>query len=516
MPDTTGHHSPVVRRLAELAVLWTLFGMIWFMSGSLDLLTRSFWMDEVHTWLLVNDSDPIHAFQALRHGVDFNPPAYYLAARTLRLLPGNLTELRLRLFSAGLMLLALSGCYLILRRRVSFLSAAIAMLLVSGHPVVIHQCFEARFYAMWMACLVWLVWILDRSDRRLSRGEFIGSLILGVLVCTCHYFGIISVLLVTTFQIHKARGTRNRDGRMRQLLVLVAVSLASVGLCLPLLMGQREALSCATWVSAPTVDTSIAFLQSLLLPSVLMGLVFLAVLSNLKTDRLFPASLDAAGLVPLCLMPVALLVMSWTLQPTMVLRYGIAGAFGLAPVYSGLISRISPILRNVLLLTVIGWCVMSSKHCTEQWTAAERRHIAVERFADEQPPDRLIVMEDRIDWMPLIHRRPDLSGRCRLIDFDESQLPVPSCLRIVQRDVGRQVARWYPGMQLQPIAQLNEEDEFAMLPYPGGAADDIRYPKGFETHTSDGIGWLFRRFSSARAGDSVPMNRAAIESGKLF
>ena len=60
------------------------------------LLTRPLWMDEIHSWLLISDADVGHAMSALADGADYNPPTYYLVARSLAVF-GPITEYRLRL-----------------------------------------------------------------------------------------------------------------------------------------------------------------------------------------------------------------------------------------------------------------------------------------------------------------------------------------------------------------------------------------------------------------------------------
>ena len=94
--------------------------------------------------------------------------------------------------------------------------------------------------------------------------------------------------------------------------------------------------------------------------------------------------------------------------------------------------------------------------------------------------------------MPLIHRDPDLSARCYLADFEAEQLGQDSSLRIVQRDVGRRLAKWYPRYQMRSIGELAALPAFGVVTYRGGTANDLRYPRGFTAYRISGDCYLFR------------------------
>ena len=502
--------------MLEVAGLLTLLSVIWFSSGASFLLQRLFWMDEVHSWLLINDPSPLRALHGLADGVDFNPPAYYLTARLLHWLPGELSEVRLRLLSVGLMSAAFVAGFLLLRRHFSLTAALGAIVLTAASPVLIHQAAEARFYALWMAAITLLALGLDIDSPHYRRLRQSGCLLLTILVCTTHYFGIISLTLLLSGQW---LFSRHRDfRRSRFLLVLFLTGVAAVVLCLPLLSGQSAALTRPTWISAPTVMSSLAFLNVTMRPWLIVLLLAAVVLdqfarrvqshSQRASDRpeplpqaQFKAAAEPAATggilamksVLLTLMPVALVILSWLLQPAMVTRYAIAGLVGLAPIYAALLQRTRPSVQLIVLLLAVVGCMNSAQTCVRQWQQTDQRHLQLEAWIDRQPQNHVIVMEDRIDWLPLIHRRPDLSDRCFLAVFDDADLAVDSSLRIVQRDAGLKICRWYPGFRVRHVRRLSELERFVVVPYAGGSYDDLRYPGDFEEQKLDDFAFLFSR-----------------------
>ena len=91
-------------------------------GGGRYLMQRELWMDEVHSWLLSQEPLSQRSLQALADGVDYNPPTYLMLARQLRYLSGGITESSLRWFSLSLMVFAIAGIFVLLRRRFPMLA----------------------------------------------------------------------------------------------------------------------------------------------------------------------------------------------------------------------------------------------------------------------------------------------------------------------------------------------------------------------------------------------------------
>jgi hypothetical protein len=86
-------------------------------------------------------------------------------------------------------------------------------------------------------------------------------------------------------------------------------------------------------------------------------------------------------------------------------------------------------------------------------------------------------MEDRIVWMSLLHRFSDLQAACWLADFEEHELSEDSALRIVQRDAGRKIQKWFPAYHMMPLSTLSQAQEFYVVTYEGASADMLKYPQ---------------------------------------
>src|SRR5438093_187083 len=102
-PDiSTEQASPSWREIALLTggLLLSFAAMIGCANAAY-LFARHFWIDEIFTFALVADPDPVHALGALAGGVDMNPPTLYLLLRGLTLLTGGPGEVAFRVFAAG-------------------------------------------------------------------------------------------------------------------------------------------------------------------------------------------------------------------------------------------------------------------------------------------------------------------------------------------------------------------------------------------------------------------------------
>ena len=174
-----------------LAIAWA--------GGGRYLLQRQLWMDEIHSWLLIQEPQMPRSLQALADGVDYNPPTYILLARQLQYLPGGITESSLRWLSLSLMLLAILGILVLLQRRFPFLVCVAAVLMMASSVHLIHQSTEIRFYPLWCAACAWLCVVLDDHVIQrpwLQRWNNISAIVLAGVITTTHYFGILTLGLI--------------------------------------------------------------------------------------------------------------------------------------------------------------------------------------------------------------------------------------------------------------------------------------------------------------------------------
>jgi len=502
MDSTRASNVPgLYPRIAGLAILLILILTTALLNGGGRLLHRQLWMDEVHSWLVVSDPDTTHAMKALADGVDFNPPGWFLMTRLLRV-TSEPSELALRRLSLCWILTAFVGLYLLLIRRFSVVTCLVAVMLTAAQPLLIHQSTEIRFYGFWCAEIVWLCLALQWSPE--SRAQQLVRLsVLAVLAFTVtitHYFGILSVALVaapTVFRQFQSstRGWPNRETRLpsdrRVLLAILSGGISGAMICTMFLIGQKHALTRPTWISPPTIHESGLFLIRMLpVQAAAFALVALVISKLIRPipSAATPESGDGSDsrstlfafpeLAPclcLALMPALIVLVSWTFQPALMTRYAIVGLLATAPLTALIVERCHRVPRLLLLLSALIAFGNSVSSCVQHWTAEETVRHALAEQVRECPNNAAIVFEDRIQWMPLIHANPDLRSRCFLLDFQEDELKTESALRIVQRDVGRRIARWYPDYQLRTIDQFASHPVVCLVPYQG-AATHVRSP----------------------------------------
>ncbi len=446
-------------------------------------MQRQMWMDEIHSWLLIQDDSTSRSLQALADGVDYNPPTYILLARQLRYLPGGITERSLRCLSLSLMLLAVLGVFTLLRRRYPLLVCVASVLLMLSSVHLIHQSTEMRFYPLWLAACAWLCVALDVAGLQKAwqfRLSNIMALLMAAIITTTHYFGILTLGLICGGALLAPDLTK---GRFRMILVTGLTGGVCLVGCLPFLIIQRSALSQATWVSPATVADSIGFLSALfpLLPVIVCGIAFVVSAALNKSQESSQSSYlrDARQLAPcilLSLMPIIIVLLSWTIQPALVTRYAVTGVLGFGPIFAVLISRCSK-REQVVLAFVSGVIFMQAvAFCRDQWREIDETRDKFVTQLGDLPNDVPIIFEDRTISMPVLHSHPELKNHSWLIEFTDDQLTGESRLRSVQRDVGRRIEKWYPEYKIRSLSSLRDESVFYVIPYEDSKSVELRWP----------------------------------------
>ncbi len=489
--------STRLQQFIRIGLLICLMLAIAWAGGGRYLLQRQLWMDEVHSWLLIQEPETQRSLQALADGVDYNPPTYILLARQLRFLPGGITESRLRWLSLSLMVLAVVGMFLVLRRRFPFLVCVAAVLMMASSVHLIHQSTEIRFYPLWCAACAWLCVVLDGHEFQrpwMLRLNNIVAVLLAGIITTTHYFGILTLGLICVGAMFVPNITQGR----RWIIVLVAFTgVLCLVSCLPFLIGQRAAITRATWVSPATVDDSIGFLTAMfpLVPMIVCGVAFVLSLALAKSKDQHPNSalpghdvLLARGptigelarqLAPcllLALMSLVIVLLSWTVQPSLVVRYAVTGILGFGAIFAILLSRCGP--RVQMLMVVVSGIIFLQAvgSCSHQWRKIDQTRDDLVTQLQSLPADGPILFEDRTVSMPVLHSHPELHARCSLVDFTDDQLSSDSRLRIVQRDVGRKIMQWYPAYTMRSLDSLQDERTFFVIPYVESPSASLLWP----------------------------------------
>jgi hypothetical protein len=520
------------------AALAVLIGLQLLLTDSLYLFRRDFWADELHTAAIVADPDLVHSMRSLASCVDGSPPTLHLSLRAFTRLVGTSAEVSHRLFALLSVLVALVGLYACLRRCFSRMASFTAVLAIWAYPVVLHHAFEGRFYGPWLAAIVWYAYFLARSRDATSRlGSNLGVAITAVLVCTYHYLGIFSLVLVTGFEL-----LFHRPSRATRWNGLVAAALGPVVLlaCTPIYLGQKAGLTVASWAEPADSFNVPAFLAGLFTPrdqapavawAVPVGVMVVAWLSAAlrvvrdKSDAVAPPPRDwlsdtlrvvlarveavapgardlsaLAGLTGLIALPVVLIAFSYLVQPTLEDRYGMVTVAAFAPAVAFVVAQMNrpwAVILSVFFVVVSGSTLY--RECDNYRSRDEGTRgliAALEKRTGSNP----VGFESIHELFVVCRYAPrEVAERCFFLDFEEHEIGYvddsPSEIgyiddsRVHTRDLARRFAESYgrPGLirwsnfKYLPRRYLVADLEF----YKGHYADPtLPYP-GFVLHTVD-------------------------------
>ena len=461
-------------------------------SGSIGLIVRFFWLDEIITYTLASDSSLPHMFAALLHGTDSNPPAYHLLLWSLHAIGMPLNEATLRLIAAGAILAAMLGLYASLRFMFSrIVSAAAVITLFAGQTVVlpgfelhgellIRQMFEARFYGPWLAICAWFGYCqIALRVRPSSLPARIGLGAFAFFMLTIHYFGLFTfVLMVAADLLTDPRTWKQRIAARLPLLAAIP-ALAVVG---TFYLHQSKAFTAKSWVDPPTFANSVQFLWEALAPFpllILLGVVGIALLLRKRTkapvadQRPTDSSMMYSGLISLAFLPLVVLLFSCLVQPASVGRYAFPAVGGTAIFAAFLLSRLPRVLVVLFacIFVLIGAFDVQSQAAEMYESPYELRAYMTHLTA--VPPSESILFELRLDYYPAVMYYPALRPRMAILDFEHGEFPdsalAPSMnYAIVERDAQRAAAAFYPQFRSFPQSQLAHGSRFILI-----AADAI-------------------------------------------
>jgi hypothetical protein len=415
------------------------------------LFQRNFWVDELHTFALVSDPDFGHSMEALANCVDGSPPTFHVLLRGFTALTGGPSETTHRGFAFTCVLLALAGLYTHLRQVFTRAVSFTAVLAVWNHPLVLHNAFEARYYAPWLAALAWFAFFFCRAR---VHPRPLNSLLLAacaVLVCTVHYFGIFTLVLVTAFEL-----LVHRPGRLARWTGLAAVSLGVLALVAstPFYLGQSAGLSRPTWIEARDLKGTVQFILAALDPGYLSAVVLVALLgavvgpvprSKPRSGALDPRPL--AGLTGVVFLPFVVIAFSIVVQPSLEDRYATTAALGLGAAVAWVLARVHWVWLAglcLLLVTVGAYRLeLERKGYREVDDYTTALITAIREHTGKGP----VVFETIHQLFVVCHYAPDLADRCYKLDFEEEDIPADDG-RLIDRDLARRFAECYskPGL----------------------------------------------------------------------
>lgn len=478
-------------RLSEAVVFVGALGAIvasqlWLADGGL-LFSRRFWLDEIYTHTLVADPDPVHALRALAGGVETHPPASYLLLRGVTALSGSADEVTFRVFAFACALVGLAGVYALLRQAFAPLPSFAAVLAVWIHPLVIWQGLEARPYAPWFAVTPWFAYLLVRARFGETLWVNLGLAVAAVLMCTLHYFGIITLALIVAGEI----SARRREGVpwARGLLATLAGPVALAG-CYPLLAQQRASVTVPTWVGPggweditggwPRLKGFLLhaklFLADIFFFPYFLALVVIAWLAQLWPSPRGPVQrrhgdlLTQAGASALVLVPFALVGLSAAWHSVLVSRYCLPALVALAPAAAWLLAQAGRpwVLLACALMAATGASELAARRTkfaeqdgeTEELVQALRLLRTSGMTARGEP----IVFESPAKMYVVCGYAPELAPYCYLLDFEVGDIDNASPARVFVRDLARNYAAFYPRFQTVKWSELRQRPRFYLVP----------------------------------------------------
>jgi hypothetical protein len=484
-PDAVG--SPAAARgMGVLELLIVAVGLAAVMlaelaaSGPRMVMDGPFWLDECLTDQIVRDPSIGHSIEAIRHGVDTNPPVYHLIARGYWKAFGRVfhdsPRVTLRSLSLLCTWLALVGVYGLLRRGFSIWPAALGMLAVWANPDVVEQAFEARFYGPLLAAAVAVCLTLRMRGNGIPRGILVA--LSAALLCTLHYFGILilgsiglAMMLIDTegpCSIPWYSG-RELKRRLFRLLPAVAGPLALMPF-LWFIHTQSARLTVKTWL-----DPFSFFLAGQFLVDVLCTLPLLAAVAAWVIGQLLPRPAVEAGsvdrqarlaaavpLLAMALVPIAIVVFSATVQSALRPRYAIAAALILAPVTAMLAAPLGRYGFISLAIVLSGLTVMRL-HGEANSRQSQLQVLSSRRDAlESQSPALPIFLTDRGSATELIAFAPELFPRMHLLDMRQPGVEL-SNYRLYETEMVGKVDAFYRLPPLVAVSQLKTFGNFNLI-----------------------------------------------------
>lgn len=464
-------------------------------TRSEELLRRPLWLDEIHTALLVDDPSFTHAMQALSRGADYNPPTLFLMTRGFAWVAGSKSELALR--SAGFIsvLLATLGVYALVRRVYPPLVALTAAAATWAHPLALHHMFDARFYGPWLAAIVWFAYSLNAQERKVGR--YWPKALVAVtsfLVCTIHYFGIISLILVAV-----THAFFNYKSLKLFILQAIPILLGPVALscCVPLYFGQKASLSVPTWIKKPNFDqlwSFVGFTYAFYMSFIIIITHFLSAITKPEDGRGATKELVArdsvrelSGLGSLSLMPAIICVFTLVVQPAHEPRYAIPAIASIGALMAPIVARSRrPFQALAIALLLITGVARLTREVNKSRNDAEVRRSSMEALAGLRGSP--VLFRNRLQLGEFWWNGPDDRGSWYL--WDPAEIPgLPTNLDLVQRDVANVQHKWYGLPEVQTIASQSRSGRFYLFGFEDSEVARIR-----EKHANLKLGLINRKY----------------------
>jgi len=392
--------------------------------GGWYLLRQWFWVDEWFTWLEAG-RPTFHDMWATYDASESNPPLYQIVVWSACQLAGQATEPVLRAVSMASVFSALIGCYLLLRRSFSIdvALAALACLWSLG-PVYFHA-FDARYYALWLACAIWFAWFVARTLDA-GGGSRFGLAICSFALCAVYLLGIVvwGLVMAAALSVDVAFPRRQR---LRALMPAGVGPLLAAPFLVWALATHHNAFEAGFWAEPVTAKLALTFLASLLVPAQLAVAAAVGGAALILSRWTRPLRADPSGsrwlLMSFGALPPVLLAVSALGAPLTMERYAfpaVAATLVVAAILLAQVPRAAVVLCAVIWL---GQSTLGLKRAVEFNRAVDAQSAAlvarVRGLADRGEP---VLFESVQQYSILDRYAPDLRDRVQLLDFERSDV----------------------------------------------------------------------------------------------
>lgn len=333
--------KPDVKELASFGgALAALFAVMLLLSDGEILFQRPLWVDEVFTVLVAGERTPAGVLSSLAQGTDGGAGLVHLSVWALQQIVGVPSPVLLRALSFLCVFGALMLTFAVLRRRFGPDASVAGAMAVGAHYLVVTHTYEARFYGPWLLGCAFFAWAMARHQALRTRGSAIVVAVAAVLLCTAHFYGVITLGLMVG-AIVATHGRRWRDGL--RLVTPASAGLAAVLAILPIALGIRSAYTVRSWVPEFELRQLRALASTFWLARLPLGAaVALAIGTVLGARGIIPrragplarhafADAGIVALASLLTVPLAMALVSILVQPATVFRYSVTTTLAWAP-----------------------------------------------------------------------------------------------------------------------------------------------------------------------------------------
>lgn len=472
---------------AEKLAPWVLAGLTCYalFRNFFEAASRPFWYDEVCTWVIVRQPNLSTVWRALAHGVDGQPPGYYVIERISAHFSGS-EQISFRIPSILAFSFTTVCLFVFIKRR----SGAVNALLFASIPLfsILFDTYamEARPYALVMACISFALICYQRAPT------LRWTILLGLsLACAqaIHYFAVI--IFVPFFAAEAVFFLKTRRLRLGVWLAL-ACGFIPLAFFWTLFSRFRALYSSHFW-SLPSLKAaekcySLFFNTTFLVGMSIAAVSVLAILGKMLLDERRTAQPNspstelvheqtlALGLV---LIPFLAFAVAEFAHGGFTARYALSAVLGcpLAATYvfPAIKGRILGTISILLLL--LAFTFHEHKFWASHKIDFDSQAVAIEDFvASAGHPDLPVVVSDAIQYLPLIYyASPEWRNRLvMIVDPTEAVKYVGSN----STDIEMQVMRDYSPFQVydfQPFAA--QHPAFLLYSSKAGFGDDWWVPR---------------------------------------